>query len=62
MKTFVKLFLTIAVSVFAIVSFIRFDFNVAEWGDGGRGAYTFFVLLFSFVGTAIIEASNETTK
>lgn len=62
MKTFVKVLLTIGLSIFAVISFIRFDLNVSAWGEAGRGAYTFFTLLFSFVGTAIIESENQSKK
>jgi hypothetical protein len=61
MKTFLKVFATISLSLFAVISFIRFDVNVSDWEEGGRFAYTFFVLISSFTATAIIE-SEKTNK
>jgi hypothetical protein len=61
MKTFLKVVLTISISIFALVSFIRFDMNLADWGESGRGVYLFFTLVFSGITTAIIE-SEKTNK
>ena len=61
MKTFLKVVLTISISIFALVSFIRFDMNLADWGESGRGVYLFFTLVFSGIATAIIE-SEKTNK
>jgi hypothetical protein len=61
MKKFLKVFAISALSIFAIVSFIRFDINIAKWDEAGRGAFLFFTLLFSGVACAILE-SEELNK
>ena len=58
MKKFLKVFTISALSIFAIVSFIRFDINIAEWDEAGRGAFLFFTLLFSGVACAILESEE----
>jgi hypothetical protein len=59
MKTFLKSLLVISLSIFTLISFIRLDINVADWGESGRGAYLFFTLVFSFIATAIIESEKS---
>lgn len=59
MKTFLKVFATISLTMFAVISFIRLDLNVNEWGDGGRGVYLFFALAFSGILTAVIESDKS---
>jgi len=59
MKTFLKSLLISSLSIFAIVSFIRFDVNIADWGESGRGSYLFFTLLFSFVSATIMESEKS---
>jgi len=59
MKNFLKNILIVAVSIFTIVSFIRFDVYVWEWSESGRGAYVFAVLVISFISTAIQESESE---
>jgi hypothetical protein len=59
MKTFLKVFAVISLSIFAVISFIRFDINMADWGNGGRGVYLFFVIAFSGIVTAVIESDKS---
>ena len=61
MKTFLKVFATISISIFAIVSFIRFEVSIGDWAETGRGAFLFVTLMFSFIATALIE-DNKVNK
>lgn len=55
MKNFSKNLLITVISIFAIVSFIRFDVYVWQWSDSGRGAFVFVSLFISLMATAIEE-------
>ena len=59
MKQFFKNFCLVALVVYSIIAFVSFLPNVADWGNAGRGAYLFIVILFSAVGTAITEETNR---
>ena len=59
MKSFLKTFAIVGLSIFLVVSFIRFSLDVSAWTDLGRGAFTFFTLLFSALYEGIINADNN---
>lgn len=59
MKDFAKVFLVVGAVVFAVVSFIRFDININEWGEAGRGAYLFFVFGCSLITTGVIKQNKS---
>lgn len=63
MKTFLKTFLkslaVVSLTIFSVISFIRLDVNIAEWQEGGRFFYAFFVLVISAITTAITESENK---
>jgi hypothetical protein len=59
MNSFIKNLLITVVSIFTIVSFIRFDVYVWEWSDSGRGAFVFMSLLISSVATALQEDAKN---
>jgi hypothetical protein len=42
-------------AIFIVVSFIRFDFNVANWDSLGRVFFVFFSVLFAGFASAIQE-------
>lgn len=56
MKNFTKNLIITALSIFAIISFIRFDVYVWQWSESGRAAYLFAVIVISFIATAIEES------
>jgi hypothetical protein len=60
MNSFIKNLLITVVSIFAVVSFIRFDVYVWEWSDSGRGAFVIVSLFISLMATAMEE--TEPTK
>ena len=55
MNSFIKNLLITVISIFTIVSFIRFDVYVWEWSDVGRGVFVFMSLFISIMATAIQE-------
>lgn len=55
MKNFLKNLAITAVSIFTVVSFIRFDINVGTWDMAGRICFVFFTLLISCLFTALQE-------
>jgi len=59
MKSFLKTLTIVALSIFLIVSFIRFSLDVSAWTDLGRGAFTFFSILFSVLYEGIVNADNN---
>ena len=59
LKTFLKTFAVVSLTIFAVISFIRLDVNISEWQEGGRFFYTFFVFVISFITTAITESENK---
>ena len=60
MKTFLKVFATVSLTMLVVISFIRLDFNLSEWGESGRGAYLFFSVTFSAIFTAVHESGKST--
>lgn len=52
----------VTLSMYAIVSFISFTPNPSDWGNGGRGAFTFFDLLLSFVTYISFEECKPNKK
>ena len=59
MNSFIKNLLITVVSIFTIVSFIRFDVYVWEWSDVGRGVFVFMSLFISIIATAIQEETKN---
>jgi hypothetical protein len=59
MNSFIKNLLITVVSIFTIVSFIRFDVYVWEWSEVGRGMFIFMSLLISSVATALQEDAKN---
>jgi hypothetical protein len=59
MNSFIKNLLITVVSIFTIVSFIRFDVYVWEWSDIGRGVFVFMSLFISIMATAIQEETKN---
>jgi hypothetical protein len=59
MNSFIKNLLITVVSIFTIVSFIRFDVYVWEWSDVGRGVFVFMSLFISIMATAIQEETKN---
>lgn len=60
MKNFSRNLLITIVSIFTIVSFVRFDVYVWKWSDSGRLAFILASLFISLMATAIEE--TEPTK
>jgi hypothetical protein len=59
MNSFIKNLLITVISIFTIVSFIRFDVYVWEWSDIGRGVFVFMSLFISVMATAIQEETKN---
>ena len=59
MNSFIKNLLITVVSIFTIVSFIRFDVYVWQWSEVGRGMFIFMSLLISSVATALQEDAKN---
>jgi hypothetical protein len=59
MANFSKNLLITVISIFAVVSFIRFDVYVWEWSDIGRGVFIFMSLFISVMATAIQEETKN---
>jgi hypothetical protein len=59
MNSFIKNLLITVISIFTIVSFIRFDVYVWEWSDIGRGVFVFMSLFISIMATAIQEETKN---
>jgi uncharacterized membrane protein len=59
MNSFIKNLLITVISIFAVVSFIRFDVYVWEWSDVGRGVFVFMSLFISIMATAIQEETKN---
>jgi hypothetical protein len=53
MKNFLKNLAITAVSIFIVVSFIRFDINVGTWDMAGRVCFVFFTLLIACMATSL---------
>ena len=59
MRNFLKNLGITALSIFTVVSFIRFDINVGTWDVAGRVCFVFFTLLISCLATALQEIENK---
>jgi hypothetical protein len=59
MNSFIKNLLITVISIFTIVSFIRFNVYVWEWSDVGRGVFVFMSLFISIMATAIQEETKN---
>ncbi len=55
MKNYLKNLAFTMLTIFIVVSFIRFDLNVANWDSLGRGFFVFFSVLFAGFASAIQE-------
>lgn len=62
MKQFLIILAIVTLSMYAIVSFISFQPNPSDWGNGGRGAFTFFDLLLTFVIYISFEECKPSKK
>lgn len=58
MKTFLKVLLAISLSIYSIISFIRLDLSIDDWGNSGRAIFLFFVLVFSAIVSIVIESDK----
>lgn len=58
MRTFLKNLGITALSIFIVVSFIRFDINISTWNVEGRVSFVFFTLLISCLATALEKIDN----
>lgn len=56
MKTFIKHFAFVTLSLYLVICFISFTPNISTWESSGRGAFLFFAIIFSVVSTAIVES------
>ena len=60
MKQFIISLLVSLTVLYLVISFISLTPNIAEWGNGGRGAYLLFGTLFGGMGYAIyFETDNK---
>jgi hypothetical protein len=59
MRNYLKNLAFTMVSIFIVVSFIRFDLNVADWSAGGRGLFLFFSVLIAGFASVIQEDINK---
>jgi hypothetical protein len=59
MNSFIKNLLITVISIFTIVSFIRFDVYVWQWSEVGRGVFIFMSLFISIMATAIQEETKN---
>jgi hypothetical protein len=59
MRTFFKNLSITAVAILAIVSFIRWDINVADWDNSGRFIFTVAVLFIACITSAVQEEESK---
>jgi hypothetical protein len=62
MRTFIKVLSIVALSIYAIVSFIRLDLDIRNWVIEGRMIYVFCCLVISVIVSAIIESEKQPIK
>lgn len=58
MRNFLKTFTILSVSLYLVISFIRFDLNVANWDQLGRGFFMFITIFISGLFTLINDQNN----
>jgi accessory gene regulator protein AgrB len=58
MRNFLKTFTILSVSLYLVISFIRFDLNVSNWDELGRGAFMFITIFISGLITLINDQTN----
>ncbi len=59
MRNFLKNLGIATVSVFIVVSFIRFDVNVRTWDTSGRFFFVFITLLIACIVTSLQDNDNK---
>jgi hypothetical protein len=59
MKNYLKNLSFTMLSIFIVVSFIRFDFNVSDWSAGGRGLFLFFSVFIAGFASIVQEDINK---
>jgi hypothetical protein len=62
MKTFIKTFAVVALSVYAVVSFIILDLDIRNWFIEGRVIYVLCCFAISVIVSAIIESEKQPIK
>lgn len=58
MRNFLKTFTILSVSLYLVISFIRFDLNIANWDQLGRGFFMFITIFISGLITLINDQNN----
>ena len=58
MRNFLKTFTILSVSLYLVISFIRFDLNVGNWDELGRGFFMFITIFISGLFTLINDQNN----
>lgn len=58
MRNFLKTFTILSVSLYLVISFIRFDLNVSNWDELGRGFFMFITIFISGLITLINDQTN----
>lgn len=59
MRNYLKNLAFTMVALFIVVSFIRFDLNVADWSAGGRGLFLFFSIFIAVFASIVQEDINK---
>jgi hypothetical protein len=59
MRTFIRVLSIVALSIYAIVSFIILDLDIRNWVTEGRIIYVVCCLIISVIVSAIIESEKQ---